>query len=38
MDLAAKVYQKAQSEHQEESAGTEAKKDDNVEEAKFEEK
>ena len=38
MDLAAKVYQNARPEHQEESTQTEEKKKDNVEEAKFEEK
>ena len=38
MDLAAKVYQNARPEHQEESNQTEEKKKDNVEEAKFEEK
>ncbi len=38
MDLAAKVYQNARPEYQEESNQTEEKKKDNVEEAKFEEK
>ena len=38
MDLAAKVYQNAQPEHTEEANTNENKKDDNVEEASFEEK